>query len=103
MVIHERAGKCCGKCLRDVVEIHFGSLEVVAETGFDMILAEITRIHPRVVAIVSSKLRNEGVLLCSGLMDEDTAAVEEALQHQGCAILSVLSEHEWVGIAAQRG
>ncbi len=86
-----------------VVEIHFGSLEVVAETGFDMILANITR--TAILELLPSlvqKLRKEGALLCSGLMIEDRTSVEDALRNEGCTLLSGATENEWIGIAAQR-
>ena len=86
-----------------IVEIHFGSLEVVAETGFDMILANITR--TAILELLPSlvqKLRKEGVILCSGLMTEDRSSVEDALRQEGCALLSGATENEWIGIAAVR-
>jgi ribosomal protein L11 methyltransferase len=85
------------------VDIRHGSLEVVHEVGFRMILANITR--NAIVELLSpmlEKLLEKGVLLLSGLLADDRAIIEKALQERGCKVVSVNSENEWIGIVARR-
>ena len=86
-----------------LVDIRFGSLEVVKETGFDFILANIirstiTELFPSMV----KKLDKHGTFLLSGLLAEDRELIKGVLNEHRCALLSIDEENEWIGIAARK-
>jgi len=86
------------------VEIRFGSYEAVPESGFEMILANLTKnTLLEMIPTFSAKLATKGVLLCSGLLNDDRAAVEDALRISGCTPHSGCTENEWTGVAATKG
>ena len=85
------------------VEIRLGALDVVQEKGFDAILANITR--GTIIDLLPSmleKLSHRGIFICSGFMIEDREVISNALEKEMCEIVSVLQEHEWLGIAARK-
>jgi len=87
----------------DLIEIRLGSLEVVTETGFDMILANITRnVILELLPLLLQKLKKGGFLICSGFILEDKTIMEDSLRHYRCAVLSTVKENEWIGMAAQK-
>jgi ribosomal protein L11 methyltransferase len=86
------------------VDIRHGSLDVVQEREFNMILANITRnAIIELLPAMLEKLQKDGLLLLSGLMADDRTAMEKMLQLHRCTVLSVINENEWIGIAARRG
>ena len=89
--------------LVDRVDIRLGSLEVVTETGFDVILANITR--GTIIDLLPSmleKLGQRGILLCSGFMVEDLEIISRSLKTSRCSIETVIRENEWLGVAARK-
>lgn len=85
------------------VDIRRGSLDVVHEAGFAMVLANITR--NAIVELLPSmleKLHEKGILLLSGFQADDRAIIEKALQERGCKVVSVNRENEWIGIVARQ-
>lgn len=86
------------------VDVRHGSLDVVQEREFGMIMANITRIAiTELLPAMLDKLQKDGLLLLSGLMADDRIAMEKTLQQHRCTLLSVINENEWIGIAARRG
>jgi ribosomal protein L11 methyltransferase len=86
------------------VDVRHGSLDVVQEREFTMIMANITRnAIVELLPAMLEKLQKDGLLLLSGLMADDRAAMEKTLQRHHCMLLSVINENEWIGIAARRG
>lgn len=86
------------------VDIRHGSLDVIQEREFNMILANITRnAIVELLPAMLEKLQKDGLLLLSGLIADDRIATEKTLQLHRCTVLSVISENEWIGIAARRG
>jgi ribosomal protein L11 methyltransferase len=85
------------------VEIRIGSLDVVPEHNFDIILANIIRntIIELMPEIVQRVIPN-GILLFSGLLTSDEYSISSSLQNYNCTILEVLSENEWIGIAVKK-
>lgn len=90
--------------LMKYVDVRHGSLDVVQEREFTMIMANITRnAIIELLPAMLDKLQTDGLLLLSGLMADDRVAMEKTLQRHRCTILSVINENEWIGIAARRG
>jgi ribosomal protein L11 methyltransferase len=85
------------------VEIRIGSLDVVPEPIFDVILANIIRSTIlELLPAMLAKLAPQGMLFLSGLLVEDQAQVESALKHNACSVIDVLNENEWIGITARK-
>ena len=85
------------------VEVRHGSLDVVHEREFTVIMANITRnAIIELLPAMLGKLQKDGLLLLSGLMADDRAVMERTLQQHRCTLLSVINENEWIGIAARR-
>lgn len=87
----------------DIVRIKFGSVEHVTETGFDFIFANITRkTIIDLLPLLLERMSKQGILLLSGLLEDDRAIMEETLRFHHCTVLSVVKENEWIGIVAGR-
>jgi ribosomal protein L11 methyltransferase len=85
------------------VEIRIGSLDVVNEPSFDLILANIIRntILELMDGLIA-KLSPTGMMLLSGLLVTDREPIEKALNQRNFHIIAVLQENEWIAIAARR-
>ena len=85
------------------IDIRLGSLDVVDESGFDFILANITRVTiTELLPPMAGKLGNNGMFLLSGLLADDKEVIESALKQNACTILSIAEENEWIGITARK-
>jgi Ribosomal protein L11 methylase len=90
------------RCERQV-DIRLGSLDIVKEDGFTIILANLTRATiTELLSTMVDKIEKRGLLLLSGLLTDDRTIIESVLQQHRCTLLSVTKENEWIGIAAQR-
>lgn len=87
----------------DKVSIRVGSLEMVTEHSFDIIIANIIRntILELLDGIIS-KLAPDGTMLFSGLLASDRPIIEKALAERHFSVLSVQQENDWIGMAARR-
>jgi ribosomal protein L11 methyltransferase len=82
------------------VQIRIGSLDVVPEDNFTIVLANIVR--NTILALLDGlllKLKPGGHLLLSGLLLRDKEIIERALEEQNIEILSVINENEWIAFA----
>ncbi len=85
------------------IEIRIGSLEVVTESNFDIILANIIRnTILELLDVMIKKLSIHGKIILSGLLVADQPIIEEALNERNFKIISVLKENDWIAIAAER-
>ena len=85
------------------VDIRLGSIDAVLEREFDMIIGNITRnVLLELLLPITAKLKKGGLLFLSGLMRKDRSIMEKALQQHRYTVLTVISENEWIGIAARR-
>lgn len=85
------------------IEIRIGSLEVVTESNFDIILANIFR--NTILDLLNTmlqKLSVKGIIIFSGLLVADQPIIEEALNKKHFRVISVLRENEWIAMAAER-
>jgi ribosomal protein L11 methyltransferase len=85
------------------VEIRIGSLNVVNENSFDIILANIIR--NTILDLLTDmvlKLKPHGILLLSGLLISDREPIETSLHKNNCIVNDVLQENEWICIVAKR-
>lgn len=88
--------------VHEKVKILLGVLDDVRESGFDMIVANIQRnvIEPLLPAM-KSKLKPDGVMILSGLLDVDENPMREAIQGSGFTVQEILRENEWISIVLQ--
>lgn len=89
--------------VQDKIQIRIGSMDVVPEGNFDVILANIIRntilelLDPMLV-----KLSKQGKIFFSGLLITDREIIENALRQRNFNVISVLQENDWIGMAAER-
>ncbi len=85
------------------IEIRIGSLEVVPETNFDIILANIFRnTILDLLDTMLQKLSPKGRIIFSGLLVADQSIIETALNKRNVNVISFLRENEWIAIAAEK-
>lgn len=89
--------------VRDNVDIRIGSLDMVTESNFDIILANIIR--NTILELLDSmlgKLSRNGKILLSGLLISDREIIESAMDARDFKVISVIRENDWIGMIAQR-
>jgi ribosomal protein L11 methyltransferase len=87
--------------LTGTIDIRHGSLEIVPETRFDLVLANIQRnVILDLLPSMLSKMSPNGTLLLSGLMLSDREAIVTALREAQLTTDIVLQENEWIGLSA---
>lgn len=87
----------------DKIEIRIGSMEVVGEFKFDLILANIIRnTILELLDAMLSKLSPNGKILFSGLLLTDREIIEQALLQRNVQVINVIQENDWIAIAAER-
>ncbi len=89
--------------VQEKIEIRIGSLDVVTEKNFDIVLANIIRntileLIDQMLAVLSP----QGKILFSGLLVTDRETIENALTERKCKVISVMQENEWIAMAAER-
>lgn len=87
----------------DKIEIRIGSMDMVTEVSFDLILANIIRnTILELLDAMLSKLSPHGTILFSGLLASDQKAIEDALNDRNYTLVSVIRENEWIALAARQ-
>lgn len=87
----------------DRVHFRIGSIEVVPEQYFDVILANIIRTTIiELMDAMMAKVAPSGTLLLSGLLIGDRDFMTTEVHKRGWRVVSVLQENEWIGMAVQR-
>lgn len=87
----------------DKISILIGSVETVQENNFDLIVANIIR--NTILELLHSmlaKLKNNGILILSGLLFSDREEIENALTYYHCQVSEVLQENEWIAMICQK-
>lgn len=86
------------------IELRMGSIEAVPETGFDLILANITRdVLIELLPALAEKLRRpNGCLVLSGLLRAARPAILDAATQQQLFSLKEAGEEEWWAVALMR-
>ncbi len=86
----------------DSVQVLEGSLDQVADSGFDGAVANIhAPFFLQQAAGLHRLLRTEGVLVCTGFLESDLPAIVSALETGGFAIRSSGRDGEWALIEAE--
>lgn len=85
------------------LEFRLGSLEVVQEDCFDLILANINRhILLQYMSLMYDKLLNGGTLLLSGLLFSDEEIVKSAALQQGFRFIRKYNEDNWIALSFEK-
>jgi ribosomal protein L11 methyltransferase len=85
------------------VEVRCGSIDVVGGERFDGIVANIqASFFLANAAAVAAALADGGVLIASGILDEDVGDVTSALRSEGLRVGSRDSQGPWVCLAFRR-
>lgn len=89
--------------VEDRIDIRIGSIDVVTESSFDIILANIIR--NTILELLDGmlgKVAPNGTILFSGLLTVDREIITDALAKRGFSVITVLQENDWIGMAAAR-
>lgn len=88
--------------LNDVEEdisFRHGTAEVVPETGFDIILANINRkVLLESMGLMKSKLAPEGQILISGILDQDESQIINAAEEAGLKLQTKWQRLDWLAM-----
>ena len=78
------------------IDLRKGSFEVVTETSFDLILANINRnVLIQYAHDIATRLKDHGYLVLSGVLYSDRAMIEESFEQCGLNIVDEAREGEW--------
>lgn len=82
------------------VEIRIGDISVIPEKAFDIILANIQKnILLELSGNFASKLKNDGLILLSGLLKKDENDIIRLYSSKGFRYLEIRQMDEWVALA----
>lgn len=85
------------------VEIRIGDINIVPESDFDMILANIQKnILLELSGVFINKLRSKGLLLLSGLLQEDEEDIIKDYSSKGFRHLETIHMDEWIAISLEK-
>lgn len=90
--------------VEDRVEIRPGTLEIVTETGWDIVVVNILA---RVIVPLLGKgelfryVAQDGFLILSGIINEQAATVITAMEANGGRIVRTLTSGDWLAFVAQ--
>jgi ribosomal protein L11 methyltransferase len=88
----------------DYITVSKGSLEIIEERGFDIILANINRhILVEYMTLLFKKTNAGGKLLVSGLLTTDKEIMLKAAGGQGFSVLRYTEQDNWISILFGKG
>lgn len=89
--------------VQERAEVRIGDLDVVPETGFDVVLANIHReVLLGMLAALASKTREGGRLVLAGLLRADAETMRAATAAAGFETLREATENDWWAWAGQK-
>ena len=81
----------------DNLKTYLGSLEVVKNTGYDIILANINRnVILASLSTLYNKLKPSGILIVSGFLGEDLELLKSQAIHAGFRIGNERHKNKWI-------
>ena len=93
----------CDKNDCDFIRCYTGELKDVRETGYDIIVANIIAdVICAIAADVPSKLKDDGIFMCSGIINTKAARVEKALDKAGFDIVEKNEKHDWMAYICKK-
>lgn len=89
--------------VQDRAEVRIGAMEVVSETDFDLVIANIHReVLLYLLPDLASRLKPAGTLLLAGLLRADADAIREGARQVGLASVREETEGAWWAVALER-
>ncbi len=90
--------------LEDVIQVEVGDItEDLAQREVDYILANITaEVVNLLIPEAAKALASGGYMFCSGIVDSRWPGVQKQLENHGFAIEQILTDIDWVGVAARK-
>lgn len=90
---------CSLNQVSESVQILIGEIDTVEGNDFDLILANIQRnVLLEIADAVKSKLKSKGVVILSGLLEEDREAIQKKYHSIGFKTLQVEKLDEWIAV-----
>lgn len=90
---------CSLNQVSDSVQILTGEIDDVKENDFDLILANIQKnVLLETAERIKSRLKKNGIVILSGLLEGDREAIEEKYHSLGFRTVQVKSMDEWIAI-----
>jgi ribosomal protein L11 methyltransferase len=81
------------------VEVLTGEIDVVKETGFDLILANIQKnVLLEIADKIKSKLKSGGIIILSGLLESDKSEIEIKYHSLGFKSVIIEAMDEWIAV-----
>lgn len=89
----------------DRVDVRCGTIDTVPETGFDIILANISReVLVDLLPAFAERIVPDGYLILSGVLMEDQMRMQEAASTHGFRLIDTAAENDWwAGVLQQNG
>ncbi len=87
----------------DKMTAYFGTLEAVAETDFDVILANINRnVILMTLHLLLPKLKTGGYILFSGFLNEDLELMQKTLTENNLSIIETKLKDKWCCLVCRK-
>jgi ribosomal protein L11 methyltransferase len=89
--------------VQDFVKLYAGPLAALQPHPADLILANLQ--HQTLLSLApdfAQRLKNNGILLLSGLLEHEGESIISALEHSGLRCIETRKEEEWLTLAAER-
>ena len=91
---------CMLNNVSDQIEIKTGDIKIVPREEYDFILANIQKnILMELTAEFSKRLKNKGIILLSGLLEEDEKDILEKYTSEGFTHLETIQMDEWIALS----
>lgn len=85
--------------VEDSVTYFTGEIDVIEESGFDGVLANINRnVLVELLPAFKSKLHPDGWIILSGLMNNSRERMDQALKSNDLKVIDELEEGDWYGV-----
>jgi len=89
--------------IQNRVEIRLGTISDVIEREFNLIVANLTRnTILEMLADLKGRLKDNGILILSGLLRDDEKTIHDALERHRFNIIKTLIENEWIAVAGRK-
>lgn len=86
------------------IDVREGSIEVVEEEKFDIILANINK--NTIISFLNSfskQMNSSGILLLSGFLNDDEQEIKDHLKRNNLKLVKTVEEEEWLSVVAKKG
>lgn len=87
----------------DIVDVKMCELKDIVETDFNLIIANIQRnILMELASGINSRLKKDGILILSGLIESDYQIILEKYSEFGLKEIDFMQMDEWIGVVLKK-